>query len=79
MAALSIIDVQRFKCQISQAISFQNLIIKIQLKILYNLEQVCQNFLLTSLNFNKHTSLRNLGCIFKIIKVGKVKLRVQQY
>lgn len=42
--ALSIIDVQRFKCQISQARSFQNLIIKIQLKILYNLEQVCQNF-----------------------------------
>lgn len=71
------IELQRFQHQISQTRSFQNLITMIQLKILYNLEQVCQNFSLTLLDIMKHKSVRHLGCTFKIIKVAKVKVSVQ--
>lgn len=71
------IELQRFQHQVSQTRSFQNLITMIQLKTLYNLEQVCQNFSLTLLALIKHMSVRHFGCIFKIIKVAKVKISVQ--
>lgn len=42
--SLNSAELQKYQHQISQTRSFQSLISTIQLKNLYNVEQICQNF-----------------------------------